>query len=212
MGYEAQIAGVTDDNPFTRALDPAKTAMKRLSRPDVTAKRAAIAGYLKDHDVEIEFFNGGGTGSLHSTASRHDPVTEVTAGSGLLCSHLFSYYRGYDFVAAAFFALQVVREPRRGMVTCQGGGYVASGESGPDRLPVPFLPEGCRLLRVEGAGEVQTPVILPPGVRLEPGAPVIFRHAKAGELAERFNEYLFVRDGAIIDRQPTYRGMGKTFL
>jgi D-serine deaminase-like pyridoxal phosphate-dependent protein len=38
------------------------------------------------------------------------------------------------------------------------------------------------------------------------------RHAKAGELAEHFTEYLIVRGDKIAARAPTYRGLGKCFL
>ena len=156
-------------------------------------------------------FNGGGTGSL-AWSSDEDALTEVTVGSGFLDSHLFDYYRGLELEAAAMFALQVVRRPGRSMVTCHGGGYVASGEPGQDRLPIPFLPRGASLMRLEGAGEVQTPVVLPEGVRLEIGAPMFFRHAKAGELAEHFVEYKMVRNDAIEAVAPTYRGAGWCFL
>ena len=89
---------------------------------------------------------------------------------------------------------------------------MASGQIGKDRLPLPWLPEGLSLLDLEGAGEVQTPVVVPPGVSLRIGDLVLFRHAKAGELAEHFNEYVLLREGAFVSRTPTYRGMGKAFL
>jgi D-serine deaminase-like pyridoxal phosphate-dependent protein len=136
----------------------------------------------------------------------------VTAGSGYLDSHLFSYYRDIDLEPAAYFALQVVRRPKAGVVTCHGGGYIASGEAGVDRLPVVALPEGAKLMPLEGAGEVQTPVVLPAGVDVAIGDPVFFRHAKAGELAEHFAEYLLVRGERVVDRAPTYRGLGQCFL
>jgi D-serine deaminase-like pyridoxal phosphate-dependent protein len=94
------------------------------------------------------------------------------------------------------------------MVTCLLGGYVASGEPGPDRLPLPLV---GKLLPMEGAGEVQTPVVLPDGVEVPLGAPLLFRPAKSGELAERFNEYLLWRGDRIVDRAPTYRGLGRAF-
>jgi D-serine deaminase-like pyridoxal phosphate-dependent protein len=59
---------------------------------------------------------------------------------------------------------------------------------------------------------VQTPLTVPENVALRPGDPVFFRHAKAGELAEHFNEYLLVRGEVIEARAPTYRGIGKCFL
>jgi D-serine deaminase-like pyridoxal phosphate-dependent protein len=112
---------------------------------------------------------------------------------------------------AAYFALQITRKPREDLVVVQGGGWAASGGAGPDRLPTPALPPGCRLLPMEGAGEVQTPVRLPPGVRPSLGDPIFFRHAKAGELAEHVDEYLLVRGDRIEGRAPTYRGLGKCF-
>ena len=40
---------------------------------------------------------------------------------------------------------------------------------------------------------------------------MIARHAKGGELAERFAEYLLIRGGEIVAREPSYRGMGQCF-
>ena len=112
---------------------------------------------------------------------------------------------------AATFAVQTTRAPEQGFVTVHGGGFVASGAPGPDRLPVPYLPEGLSLLRDEGAGEVQTGLRVDDGVALEIGDPVFFRHAKAGELAEHFNEYLLVRGEHVVERVHTYRGDGQVF-
>jgi D-serine deaminase-like pyridoxal phosphate-dependent protein len=99
------------------------------------------------------------------------------------------------------------------MVTCLGGGYTASGPAGPEKLPRPVLPVGLEYLPLEGAGEVQTPLALPPSCpELSLGDPVFFQHAKAGELCERFNELLLVRNGMVVERVLTYRGEGKTFL
>jgi D-serine deaminase-like pyridoxal phosphate-dependent protein len=205
MGYEAQIAGVADTT--------ATSAMKALSRRDVAQRRADVvraleaAGLYGDHPL----FNGGGTGSLASSA-REPALTELTAGSGFLASHLFDGYRGLSLTPAAFFALQVVRAPAPGIVTCHGGGFVASGSAGKDRLPVPALPPGLGLLPLEGAGEVQTPLTVPHDVKLSVGDPVFFRHAKAGELAEHVREYLLVEGDRIVGRAPTYRGLGLCFL
>ena len=38
------------------------------------------------------------------------------------------------------------------------------------------------------------------------------RHAKAGELCERFDSLYLVLGDEIVDEVPTYRGEGKTFL
>lgn len=211
MGYEAQVAGLPDANPFSRALNPARRAIKRISIPRVAKLRREALQALRRAGVEAVIVNGGGTGSLRTTLQ--DPhVTEVTVGSGFLCSHLFDYYADRALEPAAFFALEVCRIPEPGVVTCLGGGYVASGEPGWDRLPLPWLPEGLRYVSVEGAGEVQTPLRVPHGLHIAIGDPIVFRHAKAGELAERFDSYLLVRAGEIVAREPTYRGMGRAFL
>jgi D-serine deaminase-like pyridoxal phosphate-dependent protein len=204
MGYEAQVAGVPD-------AGAAVLLMKALSRADVARRRAELARALQSASLPPVVFNGGGTGSLAACA-REQALTEVTAGSGFLDSHLFDAYGGLDLSPAAFFVLRVVRRPGPHLVTCHGGGYVASGAAGRDRLPVPALPEGLRLLPLEGAGEVQTPLAEPKGVHLALGDPVFFRHAKAGELAEHFAEYHLVRGALVEDRAPTYRGLGKCFL
>ena len=41
---------------------------------------------------------------------------------------------------------------------------------------------------------------------------MLFRHAKAGEVMERFREVLLLREGHIVERVPTYRGEGLCFL
>lgn len=211
MAYESQIAGMQDDNPFAPLLNVPKQLIKRLARSPLEQLRLQIADGLRERGHTIEIFNGGGTGSLHWCSSE-DALTEVTAGSGFVDSHLFDYYKDFDLTPAAMFAVQVVRKPTSGLVTCHGGGYIASGECGPDKLPQPYLPEGLSLTKMEGVGEVQTPLRVPAGVQIEIGDPVFFRHAKAGELAEHFTDYQFVRGDRIERTVPTYRGMGGCFL
>jgi D-serine deaminase-like pyridoxal phosphate-dependent protein len=211
MAYEAQIAGLTDRSPFHAMQNLPRRALKKLSRGDVARSRARVVEALRARGLPCEIVNGGGTGSV-DWASSEAALTEVTAGSGFLVGHLFDYYAHMTLRPALHFAVQVVRRPARGMVTCHGGGYIASGDGGRDRLPLPSLPEGCTLLSMEGAGEVQTPVKLPSGVELRLGDPVFFRPAKSGELAEHFNHYLLIRGDRVEARAPTYRGLGRTFL
>ncbi len=213
MGYESQVAGLQDRNPFAPLLNPAKQLIRARSRPLVRRTRAAIAAGLAAAGIPCPVFNGGGTGSLRWTADEA-AVTEVTAGSGFLAPHLFDYFSGGSVTLepALCFAAQVVRRPGPGLVTCHGGGFVASGEAGPDKLPLPWLPRGVELLSAEGAGEVQTPLKVPTHVDLPLGAPVFFRPAKAGEPAEHFTEYLLVRGDVVEARVPTYRGRGGRFL
>jgi D-serine deaminase-like pyridoxal phosphate-dependent protein len=92
-----------------------------------------------------------------------------------------------------------------------GGGLVASGPAGRDRLPSPWLPEGLHLTALEGAGEVQTPLTGPGASRLAIGDLVWFRHAKAGELFEHTNDVHLLEGDAFVDRVPTYRGHGLAF-
>jgi D-serine deaminase-like pyridoxal phosphate-dependent protein len=213
LAYEAHIAGLADvPGPGSGAVDSAaKRAMKLVARGAVASQREQIARTLAAEGIAIPLYNGGGTGSVAWTAAE-EPITEVAAGSGFLTSHLFDRYRDISLEPAAFFALQVVREPAPGFMTCLGGGFIASGGAGLDRLPQPYLPPGLELTKLEGAGEVQTPLVVPRGVRLRIGSPVFFRHAKAGELAEHFNEYLLVRGDRVEGRAKTYRGEGQAFL
>lgn len=212
MGYEAQIAGLQDDSPFTRAMNPAIKFAKKYSIRDVAERRSAVVKALEAAGISFDLVNGGGSGSLISTGAE-DVVTEVAAGSGFYCSLLFQHYRAVHFEPAAFFALQIVREPIENMVTCHGGGYVASGSSGQDKQPQPVLPIGLKTIGTEGVGEVQTPLSVPAGTPpLKLGDPVIFQHAKAGELCERFNELLLISKGRIVGTALTYRGQGRAFL
>jgi D-serine deaminase-like pyridoxal phosphate-dependent protein len=211
MGYEAQVAGVPDAAPFQRWQNPIKRTLKRASRPAVASLRARLVEALGAAGLAPRIVNGGGTGSA-AWSSSDAALTEVTVGSGFLAGHLFDHFRGLTVEPALFFALQVVRRPGPGLVTCHGGGWVASGAAGADRLPLPVLPHGLKLLPLEGAGEVQTPLALTNGVQLQLGDPVFFRPAKSGELAEHVIEYLLVRDDRLVERVPTYRGLGRCFL
>lgn len=213
MGYEAHVAGLPD---APAGAGPGRSAairaLKRVAMPAAIALRGDAVRALAREVDDLVLVNGGGTGSVEATV-RDPVVTEVAVGSGFLCSHLFDGYAGLDLEPAALFALEVARIPDAAHVTCAGGGYVASGWPSPDRLPQPHLPRGLSWLELEGAGEVQSPLDVTRAERRpRVGDPILFRPAKAGEIAERFSEYLLVRDGAITGREPTYRGEGRTFF
>jgi D-serine deaminase-like pyridoxal phosphate-dependent protein len=210
MAYEGQIAGVADRVPGRALENLAVRAMKRLSTPEVAERRAAIVAAVSAVG-ELEFVNGGGTGSIESTVAE-TAVTEVAAGSGFYAPMLFQYYRSLRLAPAAGYALPVVRKPSRTIATALGGGYVASGAMRPDRQPVPVWPAGLRLDRLEGAGEAQTPLLGAPAGGLQVGDRVYLRHAKAGELCERFNTLHLIAGERIVDEVPTYRGEGRCFL
>ena len=136
-------------------------------------------------------------------------VTEVAVGSGLIGPTLFDNYRRFTPAPAVLFALPVVRKPRRRTATLFSGGYIASGPVGKDRSPRPYLPTGLSLIGTEGAGEVQTPVNGRAAKDLRVGDRVWLRHAKAGELAERFTEYHVLTGDRVTATVPTYRGEGQ---
>ncbi|MEV4890392.1 amino acid deaminase/aldolase [Nonomuraea sp. NPDC055795] len=210
MAYEAQIAGVGDDPPGSAAYTRLVRLMQSRSARELIIRRGRIVNAVR-RLADLDFVNGGGTGSVERTV-REKAVTEVAAGSGFFHPRLFDFYRGVTGRPAALFALPVVRRPAPDIVTVLGGGYPASGAAGPSRLPQPYLPAGLRYAADEGAGEVQTPLLGQAAQDLRVGDRVWFRHAKAGELCERFDALHLVDGDELVDQAPTYRGEGRTFL
>ncbi|HWX43840.1 MAG TPA: amino acid deaminase/aldolase [Solirubrobacteraceae bacterium] len=218
MAYEAQIAGL-GDAPSGRGIvggwrsnlrGHAIRLLQARSARELATRRALAVEAVRAI-APLEFVNGGGTGSLHGTA-REVAVTEIAAGSGLYGPTLFDAYRAFAPRPAALFALPIVRRPAPTVVTALGGGYLASGPADAARLPRPHLPPGLRLDRQEGAGEVQTPLLGPPARALAIGDRVWMRHAKAGELCERFDRLYLIEGERIVEEVPTYRGEGQCFL
>ncbi|MDP9188035.1 MAG: amino acid deaminase/aldolase [Actinomycetota bacterium] len=210
MAYEGQIAGVGDNTPGKVFRNTAIRQMQAASLKDVRARRAEIVAAVSKL-AELEFVNGGGTGSIELTTTE-GAVTEIAAGSGFYAPVLFDHYRTFALNPAAMFALPVVRKPAPRVATALGGGYLASGAGAKDRMPIPHLPAGLRLDRIEGTGEVQTPLRGAAAEGLEIGDRVYFRHVKAGEMCERFNRLYLVTGSTIRDEVPTYRGEGRAFL
>ena len=210
MGYEAQIAGVPDAVPGQGPKNAAIQLLKAASAGEVARRRGEVVASLRAAGAQLRFVNGGGTGSFETTG-REEGVTELTAGSAFFAPALFDGYKAFSYQPAAGFAIEVTRRPEPHIFTCTGGGYVASGEAGPAKLPRVWLPEGAALLPLEGAGEVQTPVRYHGPEPLGLGDLVLMRHAKAGELCERFNSLLLVEGDQVVDEVPTYRGMGRVF-
>ncbi|WP_341718613.1 amino acid deaminase/aldolase [Micromonospora sp. FIMYZ51] len=210
MSYEAQIAGLGDAPPGQAVLGAAIRLAQRGSYRELLARRGAAAAAVREH-ADLEFVNGGGTGSVAATSA--DPaITEVTAGSGLYGPTLFDGYRSWRPTPAAFFACAVVRRPAPNLATVLGGGWIASGPAADSRQPRPWLPAGLQLIGAEGAGEVQTPLSGAPAATLCLGDRVWFRHAKSGELCERVNELHLVAGDEVVATVPTYRGEGRAFL
>lgn len=213
LAYEAQIAGEGDAGRSVRAA--AVRLMQTLSRGELASRRKVIVDGVNFalHSAglpQLEFINGGGTGSLESTGHEEE-ITEIGAGSGLIGSGLFDHYRSFRPYPAQWFVLPVVRRPGRGVVTIAGGGRIASGPAHATRLPRIDYPSGLRFSSTEGAGEVQTPLIGSAADSLHIGDLVWLRHAKAGEAAEWASSVIVVSGGTVVDEWPTYRGEGKVF-
>jgi D-serine deaminase-like pyridoxal phosphate-dependent protein len=210
LGYEGQIAGLGDAPPGRPLRAALVRAMQARSSGELRDRRTEAVRRIRAL-TELEFVNGGGTGSLEST-SADTSVTELAAGSGLVGPTLFDAYSRFHPLPALQYALPVVRRPAPGIATLFSGGYVASGSGTPDRLPKPFRPAGLKLTKVEGAGEVQTPVLGPAADGLGIGDRVWLRHAKGGELAERLTAYHLIKPGeSDTESVPTYRGEGQCF-
>jgi D-serine deaminase-like pyridoxal phosphate-dependent protein len=211
MAYEAQIAGVGDRPAGRTAEGMLLRAVQRASGAELVERRAAAIAAVRQ-EAQLEFVNGGGTGSVERTASEA-AVTEVAAGSGLFGPHLFDHYSTFDAAPAVAFALDVVRKPSPDRATLLGGGWIASGPAAADRLPQPGWPAGLGFEPREGAGEVQTPVRGAAARRLLPGDRVWLRHTKAGEVMEHTNEVVPIGgDGSVLPAIPSYRGEGRCFL
>ncbi len=210
MCYESQIAGLGDAPPGRPLRGAAIRLLQMASARELYRRRGAAVAAVRAL-APLEFVNGGGSGSLAGTA-REPAITELAAGSGFYGPTLFDSYRAFRVRPAAMFALPVVRRPGPCVATVLGGGYLASGPGDPSRLPSPHLPAGLRLDRQEGAGEVQTPLLGEAADHLRAGDRVYFRHAKAGELCERFDRLYLIEGERIVEEVPTYRGEGRCFL
>ncbi len=209
MTYEGQVAGVQDSVPTQRARSLAIRRLKQASLAQLAVRRRALADALADV-VDLEFWNGGGSGSVEATAA-DSAVSEIAAGSGLLVPATFDHYASFTPRPAVFFGLRVTRRPGPGLVTVHGGGLIASGPTHADRSPVPWAPPGLRLTSLEGAGEVQTPLTGHPADALGIGDLVWFRHAKSGELFEHVRNVHLVRGTSVTDTVPSYRGCDVAF-
>ncbi|MEN1938865.1 amino acid deaminase/aldolase [Paenibacillus sp. 102] len=211
MGYEAQIAGVGDDVPKQGFKNKVASYLKRKSAMEVMKRRRDIVKAIQGKGNTLRFVNGGGTGSIKTTM-QDESVTEITIGSAFYSPKLFDYYKDIKFEPVVGFALPIVRQSNPHIYTCLGGGYIASGSVGKDKQPEIWEPSGAKLLALEGAGEVQTPVYYNGSEYLTVGDVMLFRHSKAGELCERFSLLHRIVGNTVIGEYSTYRGDGQCFL
>lgn len=210
MGYEAQIAGVADQEKNNSLKNNIIQWLKKRSLSSVRNRRTQIVHYIQEQGFELRFVNGGGTGSLESTR-KEVLVSEVTVGSGFYNAHYFDNFKNFNLEAALFYAIPIVRKPQSDIYTCHGGGFIASGAIDAIKAPIVHLPASGYLDALEGAGEVQTPIRFKKLTEpLQIGDPIFMRYAKAGEMCERFNK-LILLDKNGLKNCLTYRGLGLNF-
>ena len=159
MAYEAQIAGLGNRPPASRSTAPSTRWMQRaVDAPSCAERRGGRGGRGARSSPTLEFVNGGGTGSLESdrAPTPRSPRSRRAPGcSARTCSTTTGTSpRARRRLRAAGRA----QADARASATLLGGGWIASGPPGADRLPQLVWPEGLRMLPREMAGEVQTPV------------------------------------------------------
>ena len=209
MSYEAQIAGVQNAPDGKPLMGSFMRVIQRRSGAELHERRSEAIHQVR-LIADLEFVNGGGTGSIEQTVQ--DPaITEIAAGSGLYGPHIFDHYEHFQPAPAVAFALDVVRKATPETATVFAGGWIASGVSGHDRSPKPVWPEGLKFAPREGAGEVQSPLLGARAADLEVGDRVWMRHAKSGEVMDHVNEVSFITGDTVLGSAPTYRGEGKSF-
>lgn len=133
MGYEAQISGLPTNNPFvSRFTNFFYKIFQSYSKIDVLKKRAEMMDIIQRYGYSLEFINGGGSGSFLWTMN--DPnVSEVSVGSGFLQSSMFDWFDNNQSECALIFAIECTRKSMDGSITCQSGGFIASGAPSKDK-------------------------------------------------------------------------------
>jgi D-serine deaminase-like pyridoxal phosphate-dependent protein len=145
LAYEAQIADVGDNVPRKSINNLIVRRLQAASARDVEERRAEIVTALSEV-AQLEFVNGGGTGSIDRTAPEW-AVTEIAAGSGFYAPVRFDHFRSFRPRPAAMFALPVNR--RSGPVDVAGASRaLPASRANPHRI-------GDRVyLRDQNAGDL----------------------------------------------------------
>ena len=201
MTYESQIAGLPDSNPAVRVV-------KRLSAIEIGRRRTRVLDAVRAVTGPLEIVNSGGTGSIEVSITGPDRHR----GDRRFRSLCADPVRSLPLVHPAPRA--VLRHPgpaqtrpehrhrlRGRLHRVRPRGSQPGARSGLARRA-----ETARLRR-RGRG----PDPLAGGAELEIGDRVWFRHAKAGELCERFTEIHMVDESGARTTVPTYRGEGQCF-
>lgn len=207
LAQDAGAAVVTDGEP-NRGM--AGSLLRRARQRLVRGRRRAVVDALRARGIEVASVNGGAAGVL-APGGIEPWLTEITIGGSLLHGHGIEGGAELGLEPALFFALQAVRRPAPDLVSCHGGGRLAALPQTGAKLATPHLPAGLELVDAGGHGEMQTTVRGAATRDLELGDPVLFRPARPGDVAESFEELITLASGEIVDRAPTYRGLGCCF-
>ena len=212
MAYEGQIAGVGDRPPGRRLRGAAIRFMQKRSVAELAerrggdrrgAERVRRAGdrqRRRHRQPRADRRRGGGDrGDRRLRLLRARPSSTTTAASA-------SPRRRASRCRSS-------ASPRPGSRPRSAAATSPPAPATRPRLPAPWLPEGLQLDarrgRRRGADAAARPAAAEP---LGVGDRVYLRHAKAGELCERFDTLHLVEGDRIVDEVPTYRGEGKAFL
>ena len=213
MAYEGHIAGVGDDIPGKPLRSAAIRTMQSRSLDELRERLPGVIAAIRDAaDSELEWVNAGGTGSL--TRSKDLGIaTELTSGSGFYAPTLFDTYRSLDLTPAAFFCLpdRAPPTPRRRDRARRRLHRVGRARPRPP-APAVHAGRGSRSTPTRPRARSRRPLVGAAAKKLRVGDRVYMRHAKAGELCERFDSLYLVEGDSVADEVPTYRGEGLTFL
>ena len=204
MMYEAQIAGV-GDRPANRALGMALRAMQRASARELAARRAAVVAALPP----LRFVNGGGTGSVEAHGRR---AGGHRGGGGIRPVRADPVRRLHELHAPPRRLLRPAGRapPRRAAwPPCSAAATPPPARPAATASPAPSSrpASGSTARRAPARSRRRCH-----GADLQIGDRVWFRHAKAGELCERFDVLHLVEGDRVVATVPTYRGEGRTFL
>src|SRR5258707_5669511 len=103
--------------------------MQSASAKDVAERRAEIVTALSEVS-QLEFVNGGGTGSIESTAPEW-ALTQVAAGSRVYGPMLFDHHPSLPARPPAMIGLPGVPAPGRPLSSPPRGGYLCSSPGAP---------------------------------------------------------------------------------
>ena len=211
MGYEAHIAGLGDRPLGKRLQAPLIRLMKRRSAAEIAERRAAVVAAVREV-APVAIVNGGGTGSIHTTrarARRDRDHRRARASSLPRCSTATptSSSRPRRCSPCRWCAAPAAPRPR-----CWAAATTPRAPRGATGCPRPTCRAACGSTRRRGPARCRRRFPGAAAASLRIGDRVYLRHAKAGELCERFDSLHLVSGGEIVDEVPTYRGEGRCEL